>query len=493
MKSSCRLWTVLVSLILPLWVMGGDFEVKAKAQFETSSQFTPPTGWMGPKFELSRSYPAMEPTPEVSPSWMGVDFRTSGQEAEYLKRVLEYCLEGNVAVDFKVQDNAIRKWYHTPWMHYGPAGREPIRGLTSERPAPKKFLNDAQNRRVQCWAVGYYNAPGGWVIGQFWNDPANPNSSMPRFPVGTVVFKLLFTDATSTEVPYLAESLEWEAMINKTGPAPDFDIQSSRVPTPVGMKLLQIDVAVRDSRADSTTGWVFGTFVYDVALKTPGDTVWKRMRPVGLMWGNDPGYTPGPGTKPGEGWLNPLAEAQLTTSVRTVLGYQGRVNGPVDNPISSCISCHMTAQDKPAPITTQAKNTHPDTFYHTLPNTNWFRNLKPSDPFRAGEKSLDYSLQLARGLDNFSNWKKANFTPGGAPITGLIAENHRSIVERGGEIEMNHAKPDDSLPADSQDKKGDPKREPPGKESSFPNSLLIIVGVLLLAVLGFLMWRSSRK
>src|SRR5437870_9368728 len=139
---------------------------------------------------------------------MAVDFRAPGKQSEYMQRVLDYCLEGNVALDFKVQENT-RKWYHAPWMHFGPAGREPIRGLTSERPAPPKFLHDNQTRRVQNWAVGFYNAAGGYILGQFWHDPANPNSAMPRFPVGTVSFKLLFTNATETEIPYIAESVKW--------------------------------------------------------------------------------------------------------------------------------------------------------------------------------------------------------------------------------------------------------------------------------------------
>ncbi len=54
--------------------------------------------------------------------------------------------------------------------------------------------------------------------------------------------------------------------------------------------VLQIDVAVKDSRASGTTGWVFGTFNYNSAAS--GARPWDKMVPVGLMWGNDPLLTP---------------------------------------------------------------------------------------------------------------------------------------------------------------------------------------------------------
>jgi hypothetical protein len=60
--------------------------------------------------------------------------------------------------------------------------------------------------------------------------------------------------------------------------------------SPIPVRLLQIDVAVKDNRAAGTTGWVFGTFNYNSAA--PGSTAWQRMIPIGLMWGNDPLLTP---------------------------------------------------------------------------------------------------------------------------------------------------------------------------------------------------------
>jgi hypothetical protein len=37
-------------------------------------------------------------------------------------------------VEFRGQDNPTRKWYHAPWLHPGPSGREFTHGLTVTSP-----------------------------------------------------------------------------------------------------------------------------------------------------------------------------------------------------------------------------------------------------------------------------------------------------------------------------------------------------------------------
>src|SRR5262249_11967758 len=90
----------------------------------------PPARWTGPVFTVSQDYPATKPPPEVG-AWKTIDYKT--KPAEYLKAVLDYCYEGNIDVDFRGQDNAIRKWYHTPWLQAGNKGREFVHGMTRER------------------------------------------------------------------------------------------------------------------------------------------------------------------------------------------------------------------------------------------------------------------------------------------------------------------------------------------------------------------------
>src|SRR4051812_30941823 len=210
----------------------------------------PPPGWTGPVFHLNQSYPATRPGLGATP-WR--EIRLRNQPAQYLKAVLDYALEGNTAVDFRGQDNATRKWFHAPWMHFGAKGGEFIHGLTRERMSPKKELAPTQTKTAQAWAVSMYNPRGGYTLGQVWKNPNAPDPSKAKFPEGTVAFKLLFTTATVSQVPYLKDSLEWQADINRAKGA-------GARPT---VRLLQIDVAVRDKRANSTTGWVFGTFIYN--------------------------------------------------------------------------------------------------------------------------------------------------------------------------------------------------------------------------------------
>jgi hypothetical protein len=100
------------------------------------------------------------------------------------------------------------------------------------------------------------------------------------------------------------------------------------------------------------------------------------MRPVGVMWGNDM-------TK-GQQWIN--------TGIGTPqhLGFEGRLNGPVDNPRSACMSCHATAQTPFAsPMMPQSGDT-----------ARWFRNYRGNQPFDAGSVPTDYSLQIAMGIQN---------------------------------------------------------------------------------------------
>lgn len=347
------------------------------AQTFPSTDDVPPPGWTGPVFVLSQDYPAVAPAPPaLPPPWKGVDFRTS--PVTYARAVLRYAMQGNVAVDWRGQDNAVRPWYHAPWMHRGSRGREFVHGLTRERDSGPGDLHPNQTSTFQNWAVSLYNEPGGFVLGRVWADPDAPDPAQARFPEGTVAIKLLFTLATTDEVPTLLGAPEWEAFVGTP--------QQIRT-----VRLLQVDLAVRDDRADDTTGWVFGTFVYDPdARGTAGMRPWDKLTPVGIMWGNDPGLL---------GTAQPLQESRINPRAQhlvTHLGWEGRLNGPVDNPDSSCLSCHGAAQD---PLGA------------TLPRTTsqaslarFFRNIPAGVAFNADRDddhvSTDYSLQIAMGMRN---------------------------------------------------------------------------------------------
>jgi hypothetical protein len=358
-----------------------------------------PPGWTGPVFELSQDYPRTPPVAESLP-WATIDFRADPKA--YAMAVRDYIFEGNVnPSDFNapwvVQNNPVRKWYHAPWMHAGPNGREFIHGLTRELASVPGQLwkNPPQNGNVQNWAVGFYNAPGGYAFGQAWCDPGKPNvTSVVNFPEGTVSGKLLFSGAPNSQVPFLANSVTWTANINTVVTDPN----SPRSPQTV--RLLQIDMAVRDSRA-TETGWVFGTLIYDPAVKSANP--WEHMQPVGLSWGNDPGVTPTNGKPIRESWLNPDPTVKRPNLVQHY-GWADRLNGPVDNPQSSCMSCHATAGWPPVSLIPADKMTDRQKLF-------WFRNVEAGVAFCQGQTvgtfkcpqqvSQDYSLQLTFGINNF--------------------------------------------------------------------------------------------
>ena len=358
-----------------------------------------PANWRGNIFRLSQQYPASDPSkavPAPTYPWKQYDFRT--QPAQYIKADYDYVQEGNREVDWSVQDNAVRRWYHAPWMHYGDK-RQGIRSRHDARahdagPAQpgKGELGPQQTSCFQNWAVGFLNAPGGYVLGQVWADPNAPDPLRALFPEGTVAAKLLFTSATVDQAPYLNDTLEWEANIDQlfAGDPRCIFTGGRRVQK---LRLLQMDLAIRDSNANDTTGWVFATYSYDGSRGGAG--WWDRMVPVGVMWGNDPkldqaAFTAG--TRVKESWINP----DLRTPQH--LGYLGRLNGPVDNPASACLSCHMTAE-VPARSAMIPPNNSPNLM-------RWFANLPAGNSFDQRAISTDYNLQISKGIQNLQLWKQ---------------------------------------------------------------------------------------
>jgi hypothetical protein len=384
-----------------------------------------PAGWNGPVFQLSQDYPRTPP-PAETPPWARINFRT--RPLEYAMAVRDYIFEGNVNPgDFNapwvVQNNAVRKWYHAPWMHAGNNGREFIHGLTRELASVPGQLwkNPPQTQSVQNWAVGFYNAPGGYAFGQVWCDPNQPNvTDVVNFPEGTVSGKLLFSGAPTTQVPFLADSVTWTANINTVPTSPT----SPRSPQTV--RLLQIDIAVRDSRA-TATGWVFGTFIFDPSVRSANP--WEHMQPVGLSWGNDPTVTPTNGRPIRQSWLNP-SPTVARPNLMQHYGWADRLNGPVDNPASSCMSCHATAGWPAVALIPADKMSDRQKLF-------WFRNVDSGQAFCQGQNlgsypcptqqnpskmcnftcpqqvSQDYSLQLTFGVQNFMKFGPGATRAGG--------------------------------------------------------------------------------
>jgi hypothetical protein len=393
-------------------------------------EFLPaPAQYSGRVFKLSQLYPTVMPAPDQVPEFFKIDFRTNWRD--YLMKAREYCFKGNITPggnvedDFQVAHQNPPRWFHIPWQTYGPSGREGVHGLTTEAPVQSRQLAWTQvYDGGQTFAVGFYNEFGGHTIGQVWKDHNNPDVSKASFPNGTVVFKLLFVDVPSAQVPNLVNPVEWTGYV-----PPTYGSTASRIWRK--LSLIQMDLMARDERAP--TGWVFGNFMYNGAMKRANP--WENLVPVGVQWGNDPAITTDSS--------NPmpvvtrrnldLKETIINDDDRelppTHLGWNGRLCGPVDNPMSSCMSCHMTAQ---YPVSAALSPLFQDV--SPAPGSAdwmaWFRNLPCGVPFSPNAQPTDNSLQLSISIQNFKAWKaEARALSANAyhPTTGVMATNPKEI------------------------------------------------------------------
>jgi hypothetical protein len=353
-----------------------------------------PSGYAGPWFTLAQDYPRTRPASETRP-WAAIDFKAGKAQADaYLLALRDYAFDGMIEADFVPARNSRRRWYHAPLMNFN-NGRELVHGLTEERPLSAPELGIKPGATVQNYAIGFYNATGAHTFARVFEKPNEPDASRGRFAAGTMVFKILFSDATPDDFADPGGDLLTGAPAWQIATTPN----ASALTT---VRLLQMDVAVRDDRA-RPSGWVFGTFAFDRSATDASP--WRRLRPVGLMWGNDPGYLPSD-----QGAGRPLRESivsdQIPPYAKAHLGWAGRVNGPVDNPSSACLSCHQTAQ------TPAAAALLPGVGCSNAERLYWFRNLGRRTAFGAVSRTtcepaatpkpvtLDYSLQLAVAVQN---------------------------------------------------------------------------------------------
>jgi hypothetical protein len=383
---------------------------------------TIPAGYAGPWFQPNLIETAHTGVPSGTRPWRNFDPRNVSERLAYLMALRNYAfasepvrsLTPQLTADSDYFDSAggsvpanqrSQKWYPAPRLIYGspsaPGVREGARGMTLERPTGVNGLA-GNTTPFRNFAVPYSDARGARTCARVWSTATPgvdaPDRSKMRFTAGGLVYKLLYSAARPTDFPtdILAGSQPTQILPNNGG-------------APVSLRLLQIDIAVKDDRA-GPTGWYFATYAYDTSI--PGNSPWLKMVPVGLMWGNDPGGLP---LK--ESWINPAAPAYA----KAHLGVDDRLNGPVDNPDSACMSCHSTAQ---APSV--ANMVPPEGGPCGPLRPQWFRNLPGTQAFgridpegSACETALDgitltaadYSLQLASTVTRAGPSTQATFNP----------------------------------------------------------------------------------
>ncbi|WP_191969769.1 hypothetical protein A4U53_004220 (plasmid) [Rhizobium ruizarguesonis] len=355
------------------------------------------TGWSGQMFELAQNYPPSDPGTDAP--WRTIDFRTPQGADAYILALRDYAFDGMIEADFKPEASSGRRWYHMPMMNFGPVSREFVHGLTEERAVTGPELGLKPGTRIRNFAVGFYNAAAATTIGKVWASD-DPNLINTSFPAGSMSFKILFSAVKPSD---FADG------VDRLAGAPTWQIYENG--QTIDLRLMQMDVAA--AAPDTQTGWVFGTLAYDASVPDPSP--WRRMRPVGLSWGNDEGVKPSE-VSAGLKTLHETVVSSLAPAYAAQhLGWAGRMNGPVDNPISGCISCHGTAQSPRAPIFPVAGCTSEDQKLH------WFRNLPGTVAFGLVDQTtcqavqstdpivaLDYSLQMAVAVQNVIQFHDVN-------------------------------------------------------------------------------------
>ena len=197
--------------------------------------------------------PGSDPHP-----WSTIDFKV--QWREYLAAVLSTIKSAGFRIEnSKIVMNPGHRWWIAQWMDYGAAGRESMNGLTKERAPRAGDLAQGAPAGAQLWAVGWYNSWGAIRLRSVFANRCNPQISNGQvFRLHTASFKTLFTDADPDDVSYLQGSPTITAMIDPPGVTGNSN-PANRQPRQV--RLLQLDISVRDNRA-SDTHWVFGTYVW---------------------------------------------------------------------------------------------------------------------------------------------------------------------------------------------------------------------------------------
>lgn len=349
----------------------------------------PTEAYSGSVFKLSDDYPRQPVDDKANQPWRAAKFDAMFDPAtsqdkktklaqEYANLVFEYALAGNInqpgQTDFDVCRNPARPWYHMPFQTYDAlSGREFIHGLTREAPVTFSIKSGTGTASTTMWAVGIYNATAAYTLGTVWqkDGTARVPTANIAFHDGAVIAKPLFNTATLDQLPVLKNMPAWNANISdpsfcgcvsKSGSQCTLAEQSQQCPRNYAkwndVKLLQFDIAVRDSRAKHT-GWVYGTFVADGLRKAGVKDPWHRLSLLGLMWGNDTppsgqlayNYPPNPrknGFKEEVIFWDVVDELNSHggTGMMQRMGHLGsnqRLNGPADNANSSCMSCHGTA------------------------------------------------------------------------------------------------------------------------------------------------------
>lgn len=325
---------------------------------DNNGQIPPKSEYSGPLFKLSADWPRKPLPPLKNPPWQAaihggrIDTRNAQAYAYALRDYVAKNAQALIMND-SAWNAGQAGWYNEPWLG---GLRESISGTYAAGEfGPGIFPDTGLRTKFSTHVLTYYDARAAYSLFKLWGqtalEPAIKTANF-QFDEGSVIVKAAVFASTDPQQP----SDWWDAMKGAQVWQMYFNPADPTNPAPASPQVwpgyvAQFDIIVKDTRSAPKTGWVFTTLVYDSSV--PGD-VWDKMIPLGAQWGNDPQATQ-PGQPLVENWINPKAPKYSTQT----LGWGGRLSGPNDGarndiavngkvlknePDSSCMSCHSTAQ-----------------------------------------------------------------------------------------------------------------------------------------------------
>ena len=315
---------ILALLLLPAWLAAPHhataqtaFQHQAMLSLKAASVATPyqnnngsvpsPSVYSGPLFALNHAWPAQALPPLTNAPWQAAiqNQPITTQNAPAYAAALKAAVMANAVTlitDYANWNATTAGWYNEPWLG---SQREAIHGAYAAGEfGPSVFPNTGLRAVFDTHVVTYYDSRAAYSLHKVWGATSlKPNLQVqsPQFEEGAIIVKAA-TFTSKSPAPPLGW---WDAMNG----AQVWDLYLGTGPNapPTPGYVAQFDIIVKDSQSSPATGWVFMTLVYDTSLS---GSLWDKMVPLGVEWGNDPQAMTD--TAPlVENWINPKAPLLL--------------------------------------------------------------------------------------------------------------------------------------------------------------------------------------
>jgi hypothetical protein len=350
--------------------------------------------------------------------WVGrnLDVRNK-TDAERLAKILQaYIFEGWFEgvdlndLDSHFRNNDARTWCNTPWLNVTEKGREAIHGLTKEFPIRSTSVYavpvEIEDKELAVtWGSSFFNSKTCAAYHDFFKEPNMIRQFRERKPLfdspdGSVSFKLLFNTMPDWKknMPQWRGAYNWHAHVTNVRKAEKPEQEIRRI---MNIPLVQIDVALRDSRLRGTDAelknWIMVSYYYDASytnseLKGVPEAL-THMRPIGLQYGLDAGES-----FIFEGSHNNHRPGYASGD-KTEAPYENtRLNGPVDNTVSSCLGCHAQSGMNVGLPDGQSVGGKGMGFMSKAEFLKWSREVKGG--------GFDFNMQVDKGARNFAKGRQ---------------------------------------------------------------------------------------